>query len=235
MRRNARSGAAMTAVSPLKPMMAVLMKDLRRELRSREMFIAAFLFSIIMLVAIHFAVDAAGLNSKRLGGGAMWLCIVFSGTLAINRSHHSEMDNGAYRALILYPIEGGWLFLAKTLTTSLLLIAMVALLLPMCMLFFRLDISPDPWSLLVSLAAGVLGFAAVGTLTVVITANTRISDVLFPVVQLPLVVPILIAGVNSTDAALQGISGWTWLKLLLAIDIVFLSVGFLLYDFLLEE
>ena len=112
---------------------------------------------------------------------------------------------------------------------------MVALLLPLTMLFFRLDISQDPFGLMASLLTGVLAFSAVGTLTVVITANTRISDVLFPVVQLPLVVPVLIAGVNSTDAALQGIPGWTWLKLLLAVDTVFLSVGFLLYDFLLEE
>ena len=110
----------MSAVSPWKPMFAMLKKDLRRELRSRETFIAAFLFSIVMLVAIHFSVDAAGLNSERLGGGALWLCIVFSGTLAINRAHQSEMENGAYRSLILYPVEGGWLFLAKTATTTLL-------------------------------------------------------------------------------------------------------------------
>ena len=49
------------------------------------------------------------------------------------------------------------------------------------------------------------------------------------------VVPVLIAGVNSTEIALQGKSPSQWIQFLTALNVVFLSVGFLLYEFLLEE
>jgi len=97
------------------------------------------------------------------------------------------------------------------------------------------DVTVQPGWLLASLLLGVLAFIAVGTLVVAITANTRMKDVLFPIVQLPLVVPVLMGGVNSTAMALAATSPWRWIQLLLALNLVFLSLGFLLYEFLLEE
>ncbi|CAM2068765.1 Heme exporter protein B [Sulfidibacter corallicola] len=214
---------------------AMLHKDLRRELRSREIFISSFLFSIILLTVIYFASTSSGVKYELMGAGALWLCITFSGTIGLNRTHQSEMVNNCYRGLILSPADGGWLYLAKVCSNWLLLSAMEVLLLPLIALFFHVDLLQSPGWLALSLLLGTGGFVAVGTLVVVITANTRMKDVLFPVVQLPLVVPALIAGVNSTEVALRGQSPWNWIQFLLALNVVFLSVGFLLYEFLLEE
>ena len=214
---------------------AMLGKDLRREWRSKEIFISSFLFSIILLCVIYIAVTASGLKYEKMGAGALWLCILFSGTIGLNRIHQSEMDNGCYRALILLPVAGGWLYLAKVTTNLVLLGSMTLLLMPLVALFFQVDITVQFGWLLASLLLGVLAFIAVGTLVVAITANTRMKDVLFPIVQLPLVVPVLMGGVNSTAMALAGMSPWRWIQLLLALNLVFLSLGFLLYEFLLEE
>ena len=214
---------------------AMLAKDLVRELRSREFFISGFLFSIILLCAIYFSMAANDLDHRKIGGGALWLCIIFSGTIGLNRTHQSEMVNGCYRALMLAPIDGGWLFLAKYCANFILLGLMVLLLIPLLMLFFQLPPTIDPVWLAASLFLGVSGFVAIGTLIVVITANTRMKDVLFPIIQLPLVVPILIAGVNSTTMAIDGESSAEWIRFLAALNLVFLSVGFMLYEFLLEE
>ncbi len=214
---------------------AVLRKDLRRELRSREIFISSFLFSVILLMVIFYASKTSGVQLEAMSSGALWLCILFSGTIGLNRTHQSEMVNGCYRALILAPVEGGWLYLAKVCSNALLLIVMELLLLPLLVLFYHTDIGKNSGALLAALVLGTLAFTAVGTLVVVITANTRMKDVLFPVVQLPLVVPTLIAGVNATEAALQGKTADNWLQFLVAVNVVFLAAGFLLYDFLLEE
>lgn len=214
---------------------AMLTKDLRREFRSREVFASSFLFSIILLCVIYFSVTAANLKYERMGGGAIWICILFSGTIGMNRIHQSEMANGCYRGLILFPVEGGWLYLAKVTANLLLLGTSTLLLLPLLALFFNLNLWPHLGALVASLLLGICAFVAVGTLVVVITANTRMKDVLFPIVQLPLVVPVLIGGVNSTTLALAGQSPWQWIQFLVALDVVFLSLGFLLYDFLLEE
>nr|WP_279382623.1 heme exporter protein CcmB [Acanthopleuribacter pedis] len=210
-------------------------KDLRRELRSREIFISSFLFSVILLVIIFYASKTSGVQLEAMSSGALWLCILFSGTIGLNRSHQSETANGCYRALILAPVEGGWLYLAKVCSNALLLIVMELLLLPLLVLFYHTDISKNLGMLVTSLALGTIAFTAVGNLVVVITANTRMKDVLFPVVQLPLMVPTLIAAVNATELALQGKTPSNWLQVLVAVNVVFLSAGFLLYDFLLEE
>jgi len=220
---------------PLSVFQAMLAKDLRRELRSKEIFISSFLFSVILLTVIYYAITATGLKYESMASGAFWLCLVFSGTIGLSRTHEAELNNGCYRALILYPIESGWLYLAKALTNFLLLAFMAALLLPLIWIFFQLGSEVAWLSLIASLGLGISGYSAVGTLAVVITANTRMKDVLFPVIQLPLVVPLLIAGVNSTQAALSNEPAWEGIQLLLAMNLVFPSLGFLLYEFLLEE
>jgi heme exporter protein B len=214
---------------------AMFAKDLRRELRSREIFISGFLFSIILLVAIYLAGAAEEIDPRRLGAGALWLSILFSGTIGLNRIHQSETADGCYRGLILAPVDGGWLFLAKVCTNLLLQGLSLALLLPLLALFFQVPLDGNPLALAASLGLGLAAFTAVGTLVVAITANTRMKDVLFPIIQLPRVVPILMAGVNSTASALAGETPSQWLQFLTAIDVVFLSAGFLLYEFLLEE
>ncbi len=214
---------------------AMLTKDTVRELRSKEVFISGFLFSIILLTAIYIAVTSGNLKYEQMGGGAIWLCILFTGTVSLNRIHQSEMANGCYRALILVPVEGGWLYLAKMAANLVLLGFTVTLLVPLIAVFFRVDVWANIWWLLASLYLGIAAFVAIGTLVVVITANTRMKDVLFPIIQLPLVVPVLIGGVRSTVVALEGKAPLDGLQLLLALNLVFVPLGFLLYEFLLEE
>ena len=214
---------------------AMLAKDLKRELRSREIFISGFLFSIILLMVVYLASAAERIEPQRLGAGALWLSILFSGTIGLNRIHQSETTEGCYRGLILAPVDGGWLYLAKVLTNVLLQGLSLILLLPLLGLFFQIPLGKNPLGLAASLGLGLVAFVAVGTLVVAITANTRMKDVLFPIIQLPLVVPVLIAGVNSTSTALIGETPGQWLQFLTAMDVVFLCAGFLLYEFLLEE
>lgn len=222
-------------MNPIMVFKAMLSKDLQRELRSKEIFISGVLFSVIILCAVYFATTASGLKYEKFGAGALWICILFSGTIGLNRTHQSEMVNGCYRALILAPVDGGWLYLAKLCSNLVLLGCSVLLMIPLLALFFHLDVLVGlPW-LITVLGLGMLAFCAIGTLVVVITANTRMSDVLFPFIQLPLVVPVLIAGVNSTATALTGESPMEWVKFLLALNLVFVPAGFLLYEFLLEE
>ena len=209
--------------------LAMLAKDLRRELRSREIFISGFLFSV------YYSVTAGKLDHQKMAAGGLWLCILFSGTIGLNRPHQSEMINGCYRGLMLAPVEGGWLYLAKVCANMLLLGTMVVLLLPLLVLFFQAPVLANPLALLGSLLLGMLAFVAVGTLVVVITANTRMKDVLFPIIQLPLVVPAMITGVNSSAVALAGKTDGDSLGFLTAMNVVALSAGFLLYEFLLEE
>lgn len=213
----------------------MLAKDLRRELRSKEVFISSFMFSIIALCIFYFAITASGVVYEKMAAGALWICILFAGTLGLNRTHQSELANGCYRALIMAPVDGGWLYLAKTAANATLLGFVTLALLPLLALFFSVNLWPGLGYLSLSLGLGVLAFTAVGTVIVAVTGATRMKDALFPIIQLPLVVPVMIAGVNSTASALRGEPAWDWIQFFLALNVVFLAAGFLLYEFLLEE
>ena len=93
--------------------------------------------------------------------------------------------------------------------------------------------------------AGVLvladaGLAATGVLVSSIAANSRARDLLVPLVLLPLIVPVMIAAANAAEPLL-GAGGPSyggigkWLAVLALYDVVFLLVGYAVYDFLLED
>ena len=83
-----------------------------------------------------------------------------------------------------------------------------------------------------------MGFAAVGTLFAAMTAQVRARELLFPVLLLPVQVPVLLGSVKATEAILLGepLSAVAhWLKLLAAADVVYVVAGLLTFDFLLES
>ena len=53
------------------------------------------------------------------------------------------------------------------------------------------------------LAAGTIGFAAVGTLFAAMLVRARSRDVLLPILLYPITIPVIIAGVRGTAALLQ--------------------------------
>jgi len=91
--------------------------------------------------------------------------------------------------------------------------------------------------LLAVLALGTVGIAAVGTLFGAMTAHVRARELLFPVLLLPVLVPVLLGIVKSTEALLAGEglgSVSHWLQLLVAADVIYVVAGLLTFDVLLE-
>ncbi len=61
---------------------------------------------------------------------------------------------------------------------------------------------------------------------------------LLPILLFPVVLPVLISAVKATNAVLLGLEAaelWPWLNLLIAYDVIFTAVAFMLFDFVVEE
>jgi heme exporter protein B len=89
-----------------------------------------------------------------------------------------------------------------------------------------------------SLVLGLLGFAAIGTLFAAIAVRTRAREVMLPLLLLPLAVPIFIAGVKVTAHMLAGkplADVAPWLNLMVGFDLIFLVVGWLVFEYAVEE
>jgi heme exporter protein B len=145
----------------------------------------------------------------------------------------AEHDNGCLRALVLSPLDRGALYMAKLVAAFIFMaIAEVAAVVLM-VLFFNLDFDARLLRLAPVIALGALGFSALSTLLASISGRIRAGALLLPLLAVPMFVPALIAGVRASDSALTGAHFGAiaqWLKILIAFDVIFLTVGYLLFE-----
>jgi heme exporter protein B len=215
----------------------VAWKDLLIERRSKETLNALLFFSLALLFVFQFAL---GPDRERLASvlpGLLWLGFILSGVLGLGRAFLVERENDCWEALLLAPGDKSAIYLGK-LAGSLVLMAVVeTLVLALFVVFFDVDLSHALPGLILVIGLGTVGIAAVGTLFAAMTAQVRARELLFPVLLLPVLVPVLLGTVKATEALLlrEPLTAVAhWLKLLVAADVVYLAVGLLTFDFILE-
>ena len=169
--------------------------------------------------------------------GLLWLGFILAGVLALGRTFLVERENDCWEGLVLTPGDKSAIYLGKLAGNILVMAVVEATLLVLFTVFFGLDLTGVLPRLVVVLALGTLGLATVGTLFGAITAQVRARELLFPVLLLPAQVPVLLGAVSATEIVLAGqplAEAAQWLKLLAAADVVYLVVGLLTFEFVLE-
>lgn len=216
----------------------LIWKDLLVEARGRETVLAGAVFALLVLVIFNFAFDLRVENAAAVAPGILWVTITFVGVLSLGRAFARERDRRTLDGLLLAPVDRSALYLAKVLTSiaSMLVVEVVAL--PVFIGLFNLTV--DLPLLVLALVLGTIGLAGVGTLFAAIAAHTRAREVLLPLLLFPIQVPVILATVKSTGAAIR-VPGLDppeigqWLGLLVAFDALFLGLSVLLFDYAIEE
>ena len=212
-------------------------KDLAVERRSKETLNALVFFSLLLLFVFQFAL---GPDRERLAAvlpGVLWLGFILSGLLALGRTFLVEREHDCWEGLLLAPGDKSAIYLGKLAGNVVLMVVVESLVLGLFTVFFDLDLTRALPGLLVVVALGTLALAAVGTLFAAMTANIRARELLFPVLLLPVQVPVLLASVKASEALLLGEplgSVAHWVKLLAAADLIYVVVGLLTFDVILE-
>jgi heme exporter protein B len=215
---------------------AILWKDIRAELRTKDIFSSMFVFALLAVIIFNFAFELRVPDMKMVAPGIIWVAITFAGTLGLNRAFVIEQEKGSMAGLLLAPIDRSAIYFGKMLSSLLFMLVVEIILLPLVMVFFNLALLT--WQHLLVLLLGTYGFAAVGTVFSGIAVNTRAREVLLPILLFPVVLPILIAGVKMTGALLDGESLSSlsnWLRLIAIYDVVFTIVAYLTFGFVVEE
>jgi len=218
---------------------AILRKDLRLELRGGESTITLAALSLLILVVLVFALNpAGGARDAGTAAGALWLALIFAGTLGATRVVLAERDNGCIRGLLMSPVDRATLYCAK-LAAAFIFMAVAEFAAAVIMvLFFNLEFDSRLGLLAPILLLGTLGFAALSTLLAAISGRVRAGDLLLPLLAVPMFLPALIAGVKASGAALAGepmAMFALWLKILGAFDVLFVSAGYLLFEHVIGE
>ena len=219
-------------------MLAILWKDLLIELRTKETLASLLLLGLLTLVVLSFAFDPTSPLREAAAPGVLWVALIFAGTLGMNRSLVREREHDCVDGLLLAPLDRGTIYLAKAAGNFLFMVMAQVVLLPIFVFFFNLPLGTTVAELTPVLLLGLLGFAAVGTLFAAVSLRTRAREVMLPLLMLPLAAPLFIAGIQASAQLLAGEPFATvghWLRLLAAFDVVFLVVGWLAFEYVVEE
>jgi heme exporter protein CcmB len=214
-------------------------KDLLVEARTREIFFTTAFFAVACVMVFAFGFVQEGRAVTDAAAGILWIAIAFSGTLALGRAFERERHGETLRALLIAPIDRPALYVGKLVGILILLAAVEAIVVPLVALMFQAPLFDHALLMLGLLAAGTIGFAAVGTLFAAMLVRARSRDVMLPVLLYPITVPVIIAGVRGTAALLQPEGGLpmarAWLAMLVAFDVMFITLALWTFEPVMTE
>lgn len=215
----------------------LLWKDLLLEVRRRESLLSMFFFGSLLLFVFHFAFEIPREKVPEMAPGLLWLAFLFTGTLGLAQLFQPERENQCLDALLLAPIDRSALYLAKVLFNLLLMVLVELVVFPLFWVLFNLTI----WGLLPSLflvaLLGTIGFCVLGTLFSAVTLRARARELLLPLVLFPLMIPVILATVRGMEILFrtaQFEEAMPWLRLLIGFDVIFLTAGFLIFEWVIE-
>jgi heme exporter protein B len=217
-------------------MWAVVRKDLAAEWRSRELITAMLVFAALVVLIFNFALDLNPKIQREVTAGVLWVTFTFAGTLGLNRSMAVEKDRGCLDGLLLAPVDRSVIYFGKVIANLIFMFAVELVMLPLYSILYNVNLFQP--GLLLVIFLGSVGYIVVGTLLSTMTVQTRTRDVLLPILLFPVVLPVIISAVRASTYYLQGqdISLiMPNLNMLIAFDVIFIAVAFMVFDYIVEE
>jgi heme exporter protein B len=216
----------------------IFWKDVLIEYRTKDALTSMLMFGLLVILMFHFAFEPDSQETERFGPGLLWMTFIFAGILGLNRSFAGEKENDSLQGLLMAPTDWGTIFVGKMLANLVFMLIADSIILLCFALFFNFDLLPRiGWLSLITLL-GTLAFVSVGTILSGISMNTRMSEVMLPVLLIPVALPAVVGAVESTAAVFTDPPGEAlgfWLRFLVVYNVIFVTLPFLLFDFVLEE
>jgi heme exporter protein CcmB len=227
-------------VSTLKEAWVIARKDLKVEIRSKEILLTMGYFGFLVVLIFAFTFFRGDAPLSAVAAGILWVAIAFSGTLGLSRAFEREREGDCLRALLLAPIARASIYLGKTFGIFVFMVVVEAVVIPAVIFFFNLPIALAPFLRLIEIVIlGTAGYAVVGTLLAATLVRAHSKDVLLAIVLYPLILPILVAGVKATSVLFETPVRYeelgVWIPLLIFFDLVFLVASLWMFESLLTD
>ena len=225
---------------------AVFVKDIVTELRAKQVLPTMIVLGMLIVWILRIACEAAPASTAIIGPAALWIAFLFSGILAQERSFAAEQHQDCIYGLLLAPVDVGTIFLAKLLVSVVILCIFEIIIVPVVLLFFRLNPSNRLFDLIVVLLLGNIGISAIGTLfSAVVHFSGSLLSIVVLVVLLPMMIPATFALLFLFGAIPEHLAGSgalafvgsfkTAVGYMVAFDAVFTVACWLLFGFAVKE
>ncbi len=211
-------------------------KDILSETRAREIISSVLVFAVLVIVIFNFAFSGSQQEMRALAPGILWVTFSFAGVLSLNRSFIQEKEEGCLEGLMICPVSREAIYLGKMMSSLFFMLLIEAIVLPAFVLFFNVNVITLPIITLTLLAT--IGFVAVGTLFSALAVNTRAREMVLPILFFPIISPVIISAVSASELTLNG-APWSelasWVGIIAAFDVIFLTASYLIFGFIVEE
>lgn len=215
-------------MNTIKQIIHLLRWELKNEWRNRYALGSVFLYVVATTVVVYFAVQNF---SAMVFNAVLWVVLFFGATVASGRSFLRE---GGKRHYYYYTLAGPEALLVSKFLYNTLIIWLVSGLSWALLSFFATkDYVLEPGYFIGALLLGGLGLSAILTFVAALAARAGGNGTLMAVLSFPLVIPLLYLLVNAGGYAVGLQSGLenSYLLLALAIDLLALAVGLVLFPF----
>jgi len=220
----------------LKAVSAVVWKDLQAEFRSRELFSAMLVFSLLIILIFNFALELDIKTRQSVTAGVLWATFAFAGTLGLNRSMAIEKDRGCLDGLLLAPVDRSAIYFGKVISNLAFMLIVEVIILPVYSVLYNVNLFQP--GLLMVILLGSIGYAGVGTLLSAMSVQTRTRDILLPILLFPVIIPVLLSAVKASSGFLNGVEFTEIslpISLLIVYDVIFISLAFMFFEYVVEE
>jgi len=218
---------------------AIIKKDLILELRGKEAMSIMVFLSILLLVIFNIALDIDKEDIVQLAAGVLWVIFAFSGIVGMEKTSASERHDSAYLNLIFSSVNIESFYTAKVISNFIFLLFMELFTIVFFAILFNFEPLIKTLPLLfIPLVLGSLGLSIVGTLLSFISTGSRFGELLLPFLFLPVVVPVLLGGVNTTESILSLQTNdfpYKWVKLLVLFDVLYYCISVMVFKYVMEE
>ena len=214
----------------------LLWKDLILELRSKDFIISVLIFSILTITIFSQAINFTTMNPNEIGPAILWVSVAFSAAIGIPKIYAKEKEENTIESLLVTPINRDLIFLAKSTSIFILLIFCEIIIFSLSIVFFNIQLF-NPIIILISIIT-TFGYSSVGALFGAMMIRTKTSEFLLPIIFLPIIIPLLIFAIGSTEIALEQ-NNWMkslpWIGLGITYNLVFFPLSIFLFEKIIIE
>jgi heme exporter protein B len=206
-------------------------KDILVELRDRRSIFVVISFAVTTTISAGIASGGAtlGTNERAL---LLWIITFFSAMIALAHSFTREEERGT--ALFLrISLSPGAVFLAK-LMFNIFFFALLQLIITAAFVFFLEGPIASPGFFMMTIFSAGFALSSASTVLSAIAAKSAMKGALFPVISLPVLLPVLIAAIRATGLCFEqsDISLPSEILFFLAFSGALISISFLIFPYI---
>jgi heme exporter protein B len=214
----------------LKEIPILIKKELQNEWKQKFSFSGILLYVVSTIFVSYLCFKV--IDNILVWNALFWIIMLFAATNAVAKSFIQESKG---RLLYLYTLASPQgIIIAKTIYNAILL-SIIGIF---NYLFFGLllgDLVQDKTLFLLTIILGSMGFAIVLTMVSAIASKTNNTGSLMAILAFPILIPLLITLIRLSKNALDGLDlsvSYTYIVVLLAINVIVVVLAYLLFPYL---